>query len=898
MSTQRTKMNPYELKALEKIEDLISEKISIKQKLEKKMSLGNNACLLDDNASIIGLNIWDNQISDLSALKELKNLTQIYLSSNQISDLSALKELKNLTLINLSYNQIKKLPEYILNLNLDIHYKEGYFEGINLYNNPLENPSIEIIKQGNEAIKSYFESLKGEQQPLNEVKVLLVGYGGAGKTSLVKKIFNENIDGNESKTNGIKIRDLNIQTGDKDVLVHFWDFGGQEIMHSTHQFFLSKRSLYVLVLDDRKEDNEEYWLKLIESFGGNSPILIALNKMDENPSFDVNRKFLLEKYKGVKEFIRISCKDGKGINEFNEKLKKHLLNVEILETTWAKSWFNVKEKLQDMTNHYISYEYYKNICENENVKKQEHQKTLVTFLNDLGVIVYFSDLELCDTNVLNPEWVTNAVYKIINSNQLAENKGVLDINSLSEILTIEDCPREKQQYVVNLMKKFELCYEIDKHTVLLPDLLDKQEPEFNFAYDDALRLTIKYDYLPKSVLPRCIVKLNTYIKDKLNWRTGVVLENKPFDSTAIIKADVNDKKIDLYITGRQKREFLSMIRGTFNIIHKKFEKLTVYELIPVPGYEDYTIEYDELIGYELENKKEFFIGKLRKSFDVQFLLNRIVKKEERAKSYHDKEQTKYETQQTQTLNTNITSKVEISIFLASSKELKPEREGIDLLISSMNRSLHKKGIFLNLVMWEEQGHAFNDTRKQEDFNKKMLNCDVVIVLFYKKIGEFTREEFSIAYENLKQGEKPNFLYVYFKKFDYTETSPDDLTTILELQREIESYGQFIKYFKEIDDLKYDLQNQLDIIVNLSPLNIINQIYKKNYEIFTMVEIPFDIIYQVEKIFDAKNGDNNFFKLINDLFYGEAKNNLDLSNALSKIIMDYYYDYKLKKNVQN
>ena len=355
----------------------------------------------------------------------------------------------------------------------------------------------------------------------------------------------------------------------------------------------------------------------------------------------------------------------------------------------------------------------------------------------------------------------------------------------------------------------------------MPDLLDKQEPEFNFAYDDALRLTIKYDYLPKSVLPRCIVKLNTYIKDKLNWRTGVVLENKSFDSTAIIKADVNDKKIDLYITGKQKREFLSMIRGTFNIIHKKFEKLTVYELIPVPGYEDYTIEYDELIGYELENKKDFFIGKLRKSFDVQFLLNRIVKKEERAKSYHDKEQAKYETQQTQTLNTNITSKIEISIFLASSKELKPEREGIDLLISSMNRSLHKKGIFLNLVMLEEQGHTFNDTRKQEDFNKKMLNCDVVIVLFYKKIGEFTREEFSTAYENLKQGEKPNFFYVYFKKFDYTETSPDDLTTILELQKEIEGYGQFIKYFKEIDDLKYDIEKQLDIIVNLSPLNIIN-----------------------------------------------------------------------------
>ena len=109
MSAQRTKMNPNELKALEKIEDLIGKKISIEQKLKKNMYFGNNACLLDDNAYIITLNIWNKNISDLSALKESKNLTKIYLRSNQISDLSALKELKNLTQIDLSSNQISDL---------------------------------------------------------------------------------------------------------------------------------------------------------------------------------------------------------------------------------------------------------------------------------------------------------------------------------------------------------------------------------------------------------------------------------------------------------------------------------------------------------------------------------------------------------------------------------------------------------------------------------------------------------------------------------------------------------------------------------------------------------------------------------------------------------------------
>ena len=33
--------------------------------------------------------------------------------------------------------------------------------------------------------------------------------------------------------------------------LNVWDFGGQEILHSTHQFFLTERSLYILVLEPR-----------------------------------------------------------------------------------------------------------------------------------------------------------------------------------------------------------------------------------------------------------------------------------------------------------------------------------------------------------------------------------------------------------------------------------------------------------------------------------------------------------------------------------------------------------------------------------------------------------------------------------------------------------------------
>ena len=219
--------------------------------------------------------------------------------------------------------------------------------------------------------------LEGEEQALNEVKVLLIGDGGAGKTSLVKRMLGEGFDKYELQTHGIKIKHWNVEKGDTNVRVHFWDSGGQEIMHATHQFFLSKRSLYILVLDCRKDQKVEYWLKHIESFGGNSPILVVINKIDENPAFDLNRVFLQNKYKGVKGFYRTSCAKNTGIKPFAKRLTDELTAVELIQTTWPKSWFNVKTRLEHMADHFISYEQYEKLCDQEGVEGEVSRDPLL-----------------------------------------------------------------------------------------------------------------------------------------------------------------------------------------------------------------------------------------------------------------------------------------------------------------------------------------------------------------------------------------------------------------------------------------------------------------------------------------------------------------------------------------
>ena len=68
-------------------------------------------------------------------------------------------------------------------------------------------------------------------------------------------------DPKRKETPGIEIHTWPLKHGGETVRLHVWDFGGQEILHATHQFFLTERTLYLLVLTGREgkatEDAEE-----------------------------------------------------------------------------------------------------------------------------------------------------------------------------------------------------------------------------------------------------------------------------------------------------------------------------------------------------------------------------------------------------------------------------------------------------------------------------------------------------------------------------------------------------------------------------------------------------------------------------------------------------------------
>jgi len=663
---------------------------------------------LKELTNLTELHLRDNQLSDISPLKDLTNLTELDLSTNQLSDISPLKAVVNLTYLDLSINQLSdisplkdllklkflnlygneiqdiyplkglrnlmdlsiganpiiELPSWITNFNMEISWRGGTEDGfISIEESPLKIPPVEIVKQGKEAIRNYFKSLEAKQRvKLNEVKVLLVGEGMSGKTSLLKRFQGLPFDKDESQTHGInvvslpakKIKGFIDKNGIKDYRIHFWDFGGQEIMHASHQFFMSQRSLYILVLDSRTDSKKYHWLKHIEKFGGDSPLIVVMNKIDANPNYNIEQKRINESFPHIKNrFHRISCLTQEGLPELVKCLAKTIPETSLFGTDISIDWMNIKEKLVEETkaNRYISRDKFVKICQENNVPDQSSQQTLLQYLNDLGVVLYFKQLNLANIYVLDPHWVTIGVYKIINSERTKD--GMLKEQDLEYILNQEETKKpkydpakekkifyssEEQRYILSIMMQFELCYEYDKRKnhYIIPDLLPKElkdEPELKGG--TLLRFVMTYDYLPATILPRLMLRLKNDIVDGQQWKYGMILDNKEFGCQAKIKEDEPNKRIDITVQGEFlcKRQYFSAIRHNIHDINKDFENLEVQEFIPLPGFPDLLVEYKELLGYERAGRDEYFVGKLGKSFSVSEMLDSVISKAERARQY-------------------------------------------------------------------------------------------------------------------------------------------------------------------------------------------------------------------------------------------------------------------------
>jgi len=524
-----------------------------------------------------------------------------------------------------SIRQLARLRELLLHDNPQLRIPREILgpEGNELYEEAPASPSN---------ILDYYFRARRSRRPLNEAKLILVGRGGVGKTCLIKRLLRDTFDEHERETPGIEIGrwETKVSSGDK-VRLHVWDFGGQEILHATHRFFLTERTLYLLVLSGREGkpgQDAEYWLQLIKSFGGDSKVIVALNKSSQH-AFDVNRRYLQEKYPTIVEFVKTDCKTQVGLKELKDTILVSTEELEHRKVDFPADWFAIKERLAGMKEDFVTWEKYRHICLEHGEKDADAQRALAGYLHILGIALnYADDPRLHDTHVLNPRWVTEGIYPILRSRSVRDCRGVLKAGDLSEILSAQRYPQSKHDFLLRLMERFQLCFRLpgSKEQYLVPELLGENQPDIRALLDEVgLGFRYQYEVLPEGLLPRFIVQTHTYSEatPQWRWRTGVVLE---WDGCrAVIRADHQERRADIYIVGPEmrRRELLAIVRAAFEQQHRELKGLAWEERVPLAEDPTITVSYNDLRKREERGELEFYPENFDTPVSVRELLNGI-----------------------------------------------------------------------------------------------------------------------------------------------------------------------------------------------------------------------------------------------------------------------------------
>ncbi|NTW83729.1 MAG: TIR domain-containing protein [Chlorobiaceae bacterium] len=597
---------------------------------------------------LFSVNFLDLSCLGLESIPEnLRNLSEVeYLSlnNNQLSEIpSWFTNLISLKAVMLRNNRLKLLPHNISKLNnliaLDVSNNQLGSLPIDICNLPLfalqvkGNPALDIPEsltksfsfgKTKELLRYYFESLGEKGTPLLELKLLLVGRGKAGKTSLVKRLAGEIPNENESETHSISIRELTLECPKGQVRTRAWDFGGQEILHSTHQFFLTERSLYLLVLEPRTgaaQRDAEYWLKLIETQGGGSPVIVVMN-WSHGRRWRVDEVKLKRKFPFIVDFLPTDALHGDGIEELQRCITKTV--EERMQDVWHPfpgKWRGIKNAIAGMQDNFLTYQQYTDLCAMYGETDPTAQADLASILHALGLALYFGrDPRLHDTRVLNPGWVTGGVYSVIRALSVAENDGQLAVCDMPRVLreaeeqkVIEasDYPAESHQFILELMRAFQLCYaseeqgnnsqgtadgckpkrnfqpghdadegESKPRRYLVPELLPEFEPEMPQQWEKApVRLRYRYEVLPPGLLPRFIVRTHALSDGAPHWRHGVVLRHA--EAEALIRAESDRPELYVFVLGgdeETRQVLVAMVRRELETLHAEMRMLPVEEL--------------------------------------------------------------------------------------------------------------------------------------------------------------------------------------------------------------------------------------------------------------------------------------------------------------------------------
>jgi len=640
----------------------------------------------------------------------------------------------------------------------------------------------------------------------------------------------------DETTRGIEIyhHDFPID-GDRIFRLNAWDFGGQQIYHATHQFFLTKRSLYVLVDDTRTDaksihdEGFKFWLEVVETLSEGSPLLIFQNEKGGR-SKKIDEPGIKGRFVNVKEFYRANLEHSASADGLRKAVEHFAQQLPHIGEDVPAKWVVIREELEELaqTRPYISLDEYFAVYIKHLEFDREKALHLSQYFHDLGVFLHFQSYpELRRTVFLQNKWVTDAVFRILDDEEVKANRGRFTVSDCDR-LWADESYASKDVELRALMERFELSYRLPdmyEETWLVPQHLSPSKPPElgEWAKTGDLVLTYRYEFLPRGLVSRLMVRMHRFVKQPdLCWSHGALFEHGK--TQVLVETGSRGNEIALRSRGPEQKALLSVIASDLDALNDSFKGLKdkVSKLVPCicktckKLKEPAMFEQKELIDRKNRGKLTIECPKPPEYYDVsviellegmdlklwlekarQELLPKVENKETKGKSNESGS------------NGGAEPKT-VRIFLASSSELREDRDSFDLYFRQQNDRLLKEGIYLKIVRWENFLDAMSNIRKQDDYNEKIRECDLFVSLFKTKTGKFTEEEFDVAHQTFKDTGKP-LIYTWFKQASVstTQSCRDDLLSLWNFQKKLGDLGHYHTEYESVADLQKQFRDQLD-----------------------------------------------------------------------------------------
>ncbi len=521
---------------------------------------------LEQLHNITALSLHDNQITTIQGLEQLHNITTLSLQYNQITAIQGLEQLHNITTLNLQNNPITNLyfTEQFSNLShLPLFWKDisqnNFAPGIYLKScHQLVEPSPPWVKLGKKAVQEYFQAIREQGKvTLREAKIMLIGRPNMGKTTLSRKLRDKNscMPPSNFSTKGIVVDNWEYTWKGKNYTVRIWDFGGQDIQYSLHQFFMTERAIYGL-LDSTREYQDQaaggdlyanYWLQTIEKLANGSPTFHIYNHhkgQQKNTSIHhslCEQYAFLEKEPLVVDLLHVNQEvvEQKQLERLQAFLQKAVAELPNVGLVLPKRWAAVRQVLLDtaQTKAIITLKEYQQICQQQGITNKEVMLVISSYLHEVGSIIHYNKEKtspLYKLLILQRNWATEAVYKVALSPLVSKQSGIFERKDLEQIWQADQglSPEQAESYqehlaeLLALLQQFEVCYPYKKNQFLVPQLVPTKRPsQFPIASQEALQLEYRYPFMPYGLIYRLAVRLHRYIQDKEIWGKGLILTN-------------------------------------------------------------------------------------------------------------------------------------------------------------------------------------------------------------------------------------------------------------------------------------------------------------------------------------------------------------------------------------